>query len=45
LTTAIVLETNKGNFDLALAVGVILLGIAFLLNASMLALQGRAFTE
>jgi tungstate transport system permease protein len=45
LTTAIVLETNKGNFELALAIGVILLGIAFLLNASMLALQGRAFNE
>jgi len=45
LTTAIVLETNKGNFDLALAIGVILLGIAFLLNAGMLTMQGRAFNE
>jgi tungstate transport system permease protein len=32
LTTAIVLETRKGNFDLALALGIILLFLAFLAN-------------
>lgn len=33
LTTAIVLETRRGNFDLALALGLILLLLAFLANA------------
>ncbi len=33
LTTAIVLETGKGNFELALALGIILLAIAILINA------------
>lgn len=41
LTTAIVLETRKGNFDLALALGAVLLGLAFLSNALLLRLQGR----
>jgi tungstate transport system permease protein len=41
LTTAIVLETNKGNFDIALALGIILLAIAFATNAVILRLQGR----
>jgi len=45
LTTAIVLETNKGNFGLALALGVILLCIAFIANVIMLHLQGRSFDE
>jgi len=43
LTTAIVLETSKGNFDLALALGIILLSLSFLTNVMMLHLQGRAF--
>jgi tungstate transport system permease protein len=42
LTTAIVLETNKGNFDTALALGFILLGIAFATNYILLHLQGRS---
>ena len=42
MTTAIVLETRKGNFDLALALGIVLLGIAFLVNLAMLRLQGRS---
>lgn len=42
LTTAIVLETNKGNFDTALALGFILLGIAFATNYVLLHLQGRS---
>lgn len=45
LTTAIVLETRKGNFDLALAIGVILLTIAFLTNVAMLRLQGKGLDE
>jgi tungstate transport system permease protein len=45
LTTAIVLETRKGNFDLAMALGLILLSLSFLANAAMLLLQGRTFDE
>jgi tungstate transport system permease protein len=45
LTTAIVLETRKGNFDLAIAIGVVLLTISFITNLAMLALQGRTFDE
>lgn len=40
LTTAIVLETRKGNFDLALALAFVLLSITFLVNAAVLRLQG-----
>ncbi len=43
LTTAIVLETRKGNFDLALALGGVLLAITFLANLAMLRLQGKSF--
>jgi len=43
LTTAIVLETQKGNFDLAIALGFILLTIAFLINLFMLRFQREAF--
>jgi len=42
LTTAIVLETNKGNFALAMALGILLLSLAFLANFVILRLQGRA---
>lgn len=45
LTTAIVLETRKGNFDLAMALGIVLLGLSFLVNVAMLRLQGRTFEE
>lgn len=45
LTTAIVLETRKGNFDLALALGGVLLGISFLTNLLLLRLQGRVGDE
>lgn len=41
LTTAIVLETRKGNFDLAIALGLILLGLTFTANWLLLHLQGR----
>jgi len=40
LTTAIVLETRKGNFDLAIALGIILLSISFITNLVMMRLQG-----
>jgi tungstate transport system permease protein len=45
LTTAIVLETNKGVFALAIALGIILLAIAFLTNVVVLRLQGRTLEE
>jgi tungstate transport system permease protein len=45
LTTAIVLETRKGNFELAIVLGLILLGITFLANFAMLRLQGKTFDE
>ena len=42
LTTAIVLETRKGNFDLGLALGIILLSLSFVANLGMVLAQGRA---
>ncbi len=41
LTTAIVLETRKGNFALALALGIILLFLAFIANWALYRLQGN----
>jgi tungstate transport system permease protein len=41
LTTAIVLETRTGNFDLALALAFVLLTIMFLINLLALRLQGK----
>lgn len=41
MTTAIALETSKGEFELALALGIVLLIIAFLLNFSLSALEKR----
>mgnify|MGYP005843887587 CR=1 FL=1 len=41
LTTAIVLETRKGAFDLALALAFVLLAITFVINAAALLLQQR----
>ena len=45
LTTAIVLETRKGNFELAMALGFVLLGVSFIVNLIMLRLQGKTFDE
>jgi len=42
LTTAIVLETRKGNFDLAIALGIILLSLSFISNTLLLCLQGKS---
>jgi tungstate transport system permease protein len=41
LTTAIVLNTRVGEFALAIALGVILLSLAFIANIALLKLQGR----
>jgi tungstate transport system permease protein len=45
MTTAIVLETRKGNFDLAIALGLILLAITFVTNLAILRFQGRMTNE
>jgi tungstate transport system permease protein len=41
LTTATVLETGKGNFDIAIALSLILLAITFLVNWALTAIQQR----
>ena len=42
MTTAIALETSKGNLQLALALGVVLLAIGFVINAAVFALRASA---
>lgn len=42
MTTTIALETSKGNLQLALALGVVLLGLAVMLNAAVMALRASA---
>lgn len=39
MTTAIMLETNKGNFEFAIALGAVLLLISFIINALALSFQ------
>ena len=41
MTTTIALETDKGNFELALALGIILLGISLSINLGLHAIQKR----
>jgi tungstate transport system permease protein len=41
LTTATVMETSRGNFDIAIALGIILLLLAFLVNAILTQIQQR----
>ena len=41
ITTAIALETNKGQFALGIALGVVLLGIAFAVNLTLFFLKSR----
>lgn len=41
MTTAIMLETRRGNFELAIGLGLVLLAIAFIINLSATQLQGR----
>lgn len=45
LTTAIVLETRKGDFQLAIALGIVVLTLSFLANFLMLRFQGRDFND
>lgn len=45
LTTAIVLNTRTGDFDLAIALGIILLALAFVANVAMLKLHGATKDE
>ena len=42
LTTAIVLETSKVNFDIAIGLGIFLLGITFLVNWALTWIQQRS---
>ncbi len=42
LTTAMVLETGKGNFDVAIALSILLLTLVFLVNWALTAIQQRA---
>jgi len=41
LTTAIMLETRRGNFDLAIGLGIVLLLISFTINLGVTLLQGK----
>ncbi|MBN1662967.1 MAG: ABC transporter permease [Deltaproteobacteria bacterium] len=41
LTTATVMETSRGNFDIAIALGIILLLLAFVINAILTGIQQR----
>ena len=41
LTTATVMETSRGNFDIAIALGIILLLLSFLINAILTQIQQR----
>ena len=41
LTTAIMLETRRGNFDLAIGLGLVLLGLSFVINLAAAQLQGK----
>jgi tungstate transport system permease protein len=41
MTTTIALETDKGNFELALALGIILLAISFIVNAALHTVQRK----
>jgi tungstate transport system permease protein len=41
MTTAVVLETRRGNFGVAIALGVVLLAIAFLINLGLSLTHGR----
>lgn len=45
MTTTIALETDKGNFELALALGIILLLISFFINAGLYFVQKRGLLQ
>jgi tungstate transport system permease protein len=42
LTTAMVLETGKGNFDVAIALSILLMALVFLVNWALTAVQQRS---
>ena len=42
MTTSIALETSKGNLELALALGIVLLLIALLVNAAVMTLRSAS---
>jgi len=41
LTTAMVLETSKGDFDVAIALSLLLLALVFLVNWALTSIQQR----
>lgn len=45
MTTTIALETDKGNFELALALGIILLALSFIVNAVLHAIQKKGMVQ
>ena len=45
MTTTIALETDKGNFELALALGIILLAISFFINAALHFVQKKGMGQ
>ncbi len=45
MTTAIVLETRRGNFEVAIAMGIVLMLIALCVNAVLLLFARRSFTR
>lgn len=45
MTTTIALETDKGNFELALALGIILLAISLIINLALHSVQGKGAVQ
>ena len=45
LTTAIILETRKGAFGMAMALGGVLLALSFIINSIVLLLEGKTLDE
>ncbi len=45
LTTAIVVETRKGELEAALALGMVLLGVAFVVTALLVLLERESATD
>jgi tungstate transport system permease protein len=45
MTTTIALETDKGNFELALALGIILLIISLLINSGLHVIQRKGMVK
>jgi tungstate transport system permease protein len=45
MTTTIALETDKGNFELALALGIILLTISFIINMVLYLIQRKGVLQ